>query len=98
MLTGDENIIDINFAVFWKVSDAVSFLFNVRNPELVVKAVAESSMREVIGRTPIQPALTELRGQIASDVQRQTQQVLENTRRVSRSPACSCRASTRRPR
>jgi membrane protease subunit HflK len=80
MLTGDENIIDINFAVFWKISDAVSYLFNVRNPELVVKAVAESSMREVIGRTPIQPALTELRGQIASDVLRQTQQVLESYR------------------
>ena len=78
MLTGDENIIDINFAVFWKVSDAVAYLFNVRNPDLVVKAVAESSMREVIGRMPIQPALTELRGQIASDVMRQTQQVLEN--------------------
>ncbi len=78
MLTGDENIIDINFVVFWKISDAVSYLFNVRNPEVVVKAVAESSMREVIGRTPIQPALTELRGQIATEVMQQTQQVLEN--------------------
>jgi membrane protease subunit HflK len=78
MLTGDENIIDINFAVFWKISDAVAYLFNTRSPDVIVKAVAESSMREVIGRTPIQPALTELRGQIASDVQRQTQQVLDN--------------------
>jgi modulator of FtsH protease HflK len=77
MLTGDENIIDIHFAVFWKISDAVGYLFNTRNPDVIVKAVAESSMREVIGRTPIQPALTELRGQIASDVQRQTQQVLD---------------------
>jgi modulator of FtsH protease HflK len=63
--------------VFWKISDAVGYLFNTRNPDVIVKAVAESSMREVIGRTPIQPALTELRGQIASDVQRQTQQVLD---------------------
>jgi modulator of FtsH protease HflK len=78
MLTGDENIIDINFAVFWKISDATAYLFNVRSPDVVVKAVAESSMREVIGRIPIQPALTELRGQIATDVQRQTQQVLDN--------------------
>ncbi len=78
MLTGDENIIDINFAVFWKISNAVDYLFNTRNPDVIVKAVAESSMREVIGRTPIQPALTELRGQIATDVQRQTQQVLDN--------------------
>ncbi len=78
MLTGDENIIDINFAVFWKISNAVDYLFNTRYPDVIVKAVAESSMREVIGRTPIQPALTELRGQIATDVQRQTQQVLDN--------------------
>jgi membrane protease subunit HflK len=78
MLTGDENIIDINFAVFWKISNVGDYLFNVRTPDVVVKAVAESSMREVIGRTPIQPALTELRGQIASDVQHQTQQVLDN--------------------
>jgi len=78
MLTGDENIIDINFVVFWKISNAEDYLFNTRSPDVIVKAVAESSMREVIGRTPIQPALTELRGQIATDVQRQTQQVLDN--------------------
>jgi membrane protease subunit HflK len=78
MLTGDENIIDINFAVFWKISNAVGYLFNTRNPALIVKAVAESSMREVIGRTPIQPALTELRAQIENDVLHQTQQILDN--------------------
>ncbi len=78
MLTGDENIIDINFAVFWKINNAVAYLFNTRNPPLIVKAVAESSMREVIGRTPIQPALTELRAQIENDVLHQTQQILDN--------------------
>jgi membrane protease subunit HflK len=78
MLTGDENIIDINFAVFWKINNAFAYLFNTRNPPLIVKAVAESSMREVIGRTPIQPALTELRAQIENDVLHQTQQILEN--------------------
>ncbi len=78
MLTGDENIIDIDFAVFWKISNVGEYLFNTRNPDVIVKAVAESSMREVMGRTPIQPALTELRGQVASDVQHQTQQVLNN--------------------
>jgi len=78
MLTGDENIIDINFAVFWKINSAFAYLFNTRNPPLIVKAVAESSMREVIGRTPIQPALTELRAQIENDVLHQTQQILDN--------------------
>jgi modulator of FtsH protease HflK len=78
MLTGDENIIDINFALFWKISDPVGYLFNTRNPDVLIKAVAESSMREVIGRTPIQPALTELRAQIETDVRHQTQQILNN--------------------
>jgi len=78
MLTGDENIIDINFAVFWKIANAFDYLFNIRNPDVVVKAVAESSMREVIGRTPIQPALTELRAQIENDVLHQTQQIMDN--------------------
>jgi membrane protease subunit HflK len=76
MLTGDENIIDINLAVFWKISNAVDYLFNVRDPEGLVKAVAESSLREEIGRTPIQPALTEARAQIETDVLRQTQQIM----------------------
>ena len=77
MLTGDENIIDIDVAVFWRISNASAFLFNARSPELLVRAVAESSMREVIGRTPIQPALTQLRAQIETDVLRQTQQILD---------------------
>jgi modulator of FtsH protease HflK len=78
MLTGDENIIDIDFSVFWRINNAVDYLFNARTPAAVVKAVAESSMREVIGRTPIQPALTELRAQIETDVLHQTQEILNN--------------------
>src|SRR5271165_617674 len=65
MLTGDENIVDIEVVVFWKISDPVAFLFNVREPpdqpSAVIKAVAESSLREVVGRTPIQPILAEAR-------------------------------------
>ena len=77
MLTGDENIIDIDFAVFWRIRDASAFLFNTRNPQTTVKAVAESTMREVIGRTPIQPALTELRARIETDVLKETQAILD---------------------
>lgn len=77
MLTGDENIIDINLAVFWKINDAVAYLFNTRDPDGLVKAVAESSIREVMGRTPIQPALTQLRARIESEVLQQTQQILD---------------------
>ena len=77
MLTGDENIIDIDFAVFWRIRDAGEFLFNIRNPEQTVKSAAESVMREVIGRTPIQPALTEARAQIEQDVRRGVQAILD---------------------
>jgi membrane protease subunit HflK len=76
MLTGDENIIDINLTVFWKINNAADYLFNVRDPDNLVKAVAESSIREVIGRSPIQPALNTLRQQIENDVHTQTQQIL----------------------
>lgn len=80
MLTGDENIIDIDFAVFWRIRDAGEFLFNTRNPEATVKSAAESVMREVIGRTPIQPALTEARAQIEQEVRRGTQAVMDQYR------------------
>ncbi|MDT8354474.1 FtsH protease activity modulator HflK [Roseomonas mucosa] len=77
MLTGDENIIDIDFAVFWRIRDAGEFLFNTRNPEQTVKSAAESMMREVIGRTPIQPALTEARAQIEQAVRQGTQAIMD---------------------
>ncbi|GIX10457.1 FtsH protease activity modulator HflK [Elioraea sp.] len=80
MLTGDENIIDIDFAVFWRIRDAGEFLFNIRNPEQTVKSAAESVMREVIGRTPIQPALTEARAQIEQAVREGTQGILDQYR------------------
>jgi membrane protease subunit HflK len=77
MLTGDENIIDINFAVFWRVRNAGDFLFNTRHPDYTVKSAAESVMREVIGRTPIQPALTDARARIEADVLRGVQAILD---------------------
>ena len=77
MLTGDENIIDVNFSVFWRIRDAGSYLFNARNPDATVKSVSESLMREVIGRTPIQPALTEARARIEQAVATGTQAVLD---------------------
>ncbi len=77
MLTGDENIIDIDFAVFWRIRDAGAFLFNTRNPAYTVKSAAESVMREVIGRTPIQPALTDARAQIEVAVKNGVQAILD---------------------
>lgn len=78
MLTGDENIIDIDFVVLWKVGDARNFLFNIRNPEDTIKKVAESAMREVIGQTNIQPALTGARGEIQSRTRELMQDMLDS--------------------
>ncbi len=77
MLTGDENIVDVNIAVLWRIDNVVAYLFNTRDPRVTVKAVTESVLREVMGRTPIQPALGPLRAQIADQVMRQTQQILD---------------------
>lgn len=77
MLTGDENIVDVDFSVFWVISNAEQFLFNVQNPEGTIKAVAESAMREVIGRTDIQPILTGARQNIETAVQELMQHTLD---------------------
>jgi modulator of FtsH protease HflK len=78
MLTGDENIVDINFTVFWRIKDAQNYLFKIRNPELTVKAAAESAMREVIGSIAIARAFAEGRGQIETDTQRLLQHILDS--------------------
>lgn len=77
MLTGDENIVDINFTVFWLVKDAQAYVFNIRNPELTVKSAAESAMREIIGHTEIATAFAEGRGKIETDTQQLLQEILD---------------------
>jgi membrane protease subunit HflK len=77
MLTGDENIVDINFAVFWVINDAKAYLFNIRDPDATVKSAAESAMREVVGETPIAQALSEGRGTIELDTQHLLQGILD---------------------
>ncbi len=72
MLTGDENIVDINFTVYWLINNAADFLFNVQNPDgnpnATIKAVAESAMREVVGQNQIEPILTQDREPIQVQV------------------------------
>jgi membrane protease subunit HflK len=79
MLTGDENIVDVDFTVLWRIKpDGVGdFLFNIQNPEGTVKAVAESAMREVIGRSQIQPILTGARNTTEQGVQELMQRTLD---------------------
>jgi membrane protease subunit HflK len=82
MLTGDENIVDVDFTVFWRVKatsreGVADFLFNIQNPEGTVKAVAESAMREVIGRSEIQPILTGARQTTEAAVHELMQKTLD---------------------
>jgi len=79
MLTGDENIVDVDVSVFWqvKIGGAKDYLFNIQNPEGTVKAVAESAMREVVGRSDIQPILTGARQSIETSVHELMQKVLD---------------------
>ncbi len=77
MLTGDENIVDIDFVVMWRVSDAKNYLFQIRDPETTVKKVAESAMRETIGRSAIQKALTEGRADIEARTKDLMQKMLD---------------------
>jgi membrane protease subunit HflK len=77
MLTGDENIVDINASVFWRISNAAAFAFNTRNPGYTVKSVAESVLRQVIGHTDIQSALTGGRAAIEQAVTTGTQAILD---------------------
>ena len=76
MLTGDENIVDINFVVLWKIGDAAQFLFNIRDPENTVKAAAESVMREIIGQRPILEVTTEGRRSIEQRAREQLQELM----------------------
>jgi membrane protease subunit HflK len=80
MLTGDENIVDVDFSVLWKVkpTGVGDYLFNIQNPEGTVKAVAESAMREAIGRSDIQPILTGARQTIENAVQELMQKTLDH--------------------
>ena len=77
MLTGDENIVDLNFTIFWIINDAKDFLFNVRNPEATIKSIGESVMREKIGQTPIDPILAEGKSIVEEDAKLKLQNVLD---------------------
>ena len=77
MLTGDENIVNIDFSVFWVIKDAGKFLFQIQDPEGTVKAAAETAMREVIAKSRIQQILTEGRAKIENETQEIIQSILD---------------------
>jgi membrane protease subunit HflK len=78
MLTGDQNIIDVDFVVQWRIKNAADYLFNIRNPDATVKLAAESAIREVIGQTTLEDALTVKRGEVEAQTKELLQSILDS--------------------
>jgi membrane protease subunit HflK len=78
MLTGDQNIIDVDFVVQWRIKNAADYLFNIRNPDATVKLAAESAIREVIGQTTLEDALTVKRGEVEAATKELLQSILDS--------------------
>ncbi len=76
MLTSDKNIISVPFSVFWQISDAKQYLYDIADPEELIRTVSQSAMREVVGQTKAQPLLTNGKDLVASDVMQITQRLL----------------------
>jgi membrane protease subunit HflK len=77
MLTGDENIVDIDYQVVWNISDPAQFLFNLRDPRETIRAVSESAMREIIAQSELAPILNRDRGVITDRLQESIQVTLD---------------------
>lgn len=80
MLTGDRSIGEISFTVLWQLSDVRDYVFNVNDPEGTVKSVAESSMREVIGKSELDDVITRNRSQVEQSTQELIQRTLDSYR------------------
>lgn len=78
MLTGDENILDVNFTVLWRIKNVRSFLFNIRSPEMTIKVAAEAAVREIIAQSPRAYAQTEGRSQINKKAQKLLQSLMDD--------------------
>ena len=78
MLTGDENIVDINLTVVWRIKDAKDYLFNVRSPDVTVRVAAQSVLREIVGQSEMQPIITGDRGLVEDQTKTELQKVLDD--------------------
>lgn len=78
MLTGDENIVDINLTVVWKIKDAKDYLFNVRSPDVTVRVAAQSVLREIVGQSEMQPIITGDRGKVEAETKEELQKLMDD--------------------
>ncbi len=77
MLTGDENIVDINLTVVWRIKNAKDYLFNMRSPDVTVQVAAQSVLREIVGQSEMQPIITGDRGKVEDETKTELQKVLD---------------------
>ncbi len=78
MLTGDENIVDINLTVVWKIKDAKDYLFSMQNPDDTVRVAAQSVLREIVGQSEMQPIITGDRGKVEDDTKEELQKLMDD--------------------
>ncbi len=78
MLSSDQNIVDVSMSVLWRVSDPIKYLFNVEDPDEIVRKIGESAMREVVGRRPAQDVFRDDRAGIELEVAAITQDILSS--------------------
>ena len=78
MLTGDQNIIDIDFVVQWRIKKARDFLFNIRDPQATIKLAAESSIREIVGQTPLEEVLATKRTEVEASTRDVLQRIMDD--------------------
>jgi membrane protease subunit HflK len=78
MLTGDQNVVDIDFDIQWQIKDASDYLFNIRDPEGTIKIAAESALREIVGQASLETVLTGGRQKVEADTQTLLQKILDD--------------------
>ena len=78
MLTGDENIVDINMTIVWKIKNSKDYLFSMRNPDRTVQVAAQSVLREIVGQSEMQPIITGDRGKVEDETKTELQKVLDD--------------------
>lgn len=78
MLTGDENIVDINLTVVWKIKNAKDYLFNVRSPDVTVRVAAQSVLREIVGQSEMQPIITGDRSKVEDETKTELQKLMDD--------------------
>ncbi len=77
MLTGDENIVDVNLTVVWKIKNAKDYLFSMQDPDNTVRVAAQSVLREIVGQSEMQPIITGDRGKVEDETKEELQKVID---------------------